>query len=326
MIEMAIPARKRKSGAPGVIRLALMNIVFSFTKRMAAVALLLAPLAACTSSAAAPGGVAVVASTNVWADVAQQVAGRLAGRTVHVSAIITDPAADPHAYEVSTRDELAIKRADLIVENGGGYDDFVATMRSAADAHATVLDAVRIAGRRFEGGNEHVWYDFPAVARVAGRIADALAAEDAAHAATYRANARAFTARLTVLEHREAAVKARYGGAGVAITEPVPLYLLGACGLVNRTPPAFSKAVEDEQDVAVRVLQQTRALFGAHRVQLLVYNAQTSGPETSEVRDAARAAGVPAVGVTETVPAGRDYLGWMTANLAAVERALGGTR
>ena len=93
MIEMAIPARKRKSRAPGVIPLALMNIVFSFSKRVAAVGLLLAPLAACTSSAAAPGSVAVVASTNVWADVARQVAGRLAGRTVHVSAIITDPAA-----------------------------------------------------------------------------------------------------------------------------------------------------------------------------------------------------------------------------------------
>jgi zinc/manganese transport system substrate-binding protein len=304
-----------------------MNIVFNFRKLGLGVvaALVLAAAAGCSSSGASSGGVSVVASTNVWADVARQVAGRLAGSAVRISAIITDPAADPHAYEVSTRDELAIKRADLILENGGGYDDFVETMRSAADARATVLDAVRIAGAR-AGGNEHVWYDFPTVAAVARRVADDLARRDPGHAATYRANARAFTARLTALERREAAVRARYGGTGVAITEPVPLDLLDACGLVNRTPPAFSKAVEDEQDVAVRVLQQTRALFTGHRVALLVYNAQTAGADTTEVRAAARSAGVPAVGVTETLPTGRDYVGWMSANLSAVEAALAGAR
>ncbi len=36
----------------------------------------------------------------------------------------------------------------------------------------------------------------------------------------------------------------------MAITEPLPLYLLQACGLVNKTPPAFSDAVEDGTGVS----------------------------------------------------------------------------
>lgn len=309
-----------------------MNIVFNFSKprriaSAAAAAGLLLAGAGCSSSSSAEGTVSVVASTNVWADVATHVAGGLAGDRVRVKAIITDAAADPHSYEVSTRDELAIKRADLIVENGGGYDDFVGRMRSAAGAKGTVVDAVRSSGRPTVDGevNEHVWYDFPAVVKVADRIAEVLAAKDAADAATFRANARAFGTKLRQLEAREAAIKARYAGTGVAITEPVPLYLLEACGLVDRTPPAFSKAVEDEQDVSVRVMEQTRALFGEHAVKLLVYNAQTSGPQTTDVVDAAKAAGVPAVGVTETLPSGTDYLGWMARNVTAVEGALGGS-
>jgi zinc/manganese transport system substrate-binding protein len=306
-----------------------MNIVFSFSKpkrwrgAAAAVAVLLAA-AGCSASGSADGAVSVVASTNVWADVAEQVAGDRAGHEVTVKAIIADAAADPHSYEVSTRDELAIKRADVIIQNGGGYDPFVATMRSAADAKGTVLDAVRVSGHEKVDGelNEHVWYDFPAVAKVAGRLAELLAAKDPAGARTFRANARAFGAKLRGLEAREAAVKARFHGTGVAITEPVPAYLLDACGLVDRTPPAFSKAVEDEQDVSVRVVRQTHALFEEHQVRLLVYNAQTSGPQTEKVEQAAKDNAIAVVPVTETLPTGKDYLTWMSDTLTALNSAL----
>jgi zinc/manganese transport system substrate-binding protein len=163
------------------------------------------------------------------------------------------------------------------------------------------------------------------VQRVAARIASVLAAKDPADAATFRANAAAFGTSLRRLEARTAVLRQRYGGTAVAITEPVPLYLLAACGLVNRTPEAFSSAVEDEQDVAVRVLQQTKQLFSQHRVRVLVYNAQTTGAQTGQVISAARAAGVPVVPVTETLPAGLGYLPWMAKNLDALTAALSGT-
>jgi zinc/manganese transport system substrate-binding protein len=57
-------------------------------------------------------------------------------------------------------------------------------------------------------------------------------------------------------------------------------------------------------------------------VRALVYNEQTSGPETEQVLAAAQSAGVPVVPVTETLPEGEDYLGWMGANLDAVVAAL----
>jgi len=316
-----------------------MNIVFNFSKRngkfvqraavlvtLSAVAAAAAGLTGCSAASSEPGHVSVVASTSVWADVARQVAGRLVGSKVSIKAIISSPTADPHAYEVNPRDELAIKRADVIIENGGGYDDFMGTMRSAAGADGTLLDAVRISGKQPVDGelNEHVWYDVATVSHVATRIADVLAAKDRSDASTFRANARAFATKLHALQQRELVLRGRYAGEGVAITEPVPLYLLSACGLVNRTPEAFSSAIEGEQDVAVRVLRQTEQLFSGHAVRLLVYNAQTTGAPTGQIVDAARAAGIPAVPVTETLPAGLDYLAWMTKNLDAVAGALGG--
>jgi zinc/manganese transport system substrate-binding protein len=56
---------------------------------------------------------------------------------------------------------------------------------------------------------------------------------------------------------------------------------------------------------------------------VLAYNAQTTGPETEKVLNAAKQNGIPVVPVTETLPAGKDYVGWMSANLDALGAALG---
>jgi zinc/manganese transport system substrate-binding protein len=273
-------------------------------------------------SGGAVGRLDVVASTNVWGDVARHVAGRLSGTAVRVTSIISDPNADPHSFEASARTQLLVKKADVLIENGGGYDDFMASLRSAAGSHAPVVDAVTVSGHAGKDVNEHVWYDFAGVIRVANRIAEVFGRADPRHARDYRKNAESFDTRVQALEKGEAAVRAADAGVGVAITEPVPVYLLDACGLVVRTPTEFSSAIEEGGDVSARVLQQTLELFSGHAVRALVYNEQTSGPETEKVLDAARANNVPLVPVTETLPTGKDYLSWMTANLDAVRKAL----
>jgi zinc/manganese transport system substrate-binding protein len=246
---------------------------------------------------------------------------------VEVTPIITSPDSDPHSYEANTHDLLALSKADVVVKNGGGYDDFVDSLLTSADnTSATVLDAVDISGMTARAGgalNEHVWYDFPSVEKVAGQVVRALSAADPNDASIFRRNARDFDQQLAALEATEANIKAAHGGTGVAITEPVPLYMLQACGLENKTPSDFSEAVEEGTDVSPTVLEQTRVLFDHHLVSLLVYNAQTSGAETDEVLRAARANGIAVVPVSETLPSGEDYLGWMRHNLSAIQAALG---
>jgi zinc/manganese transport system substrate-binding protein len=293
-----------------------------------AIALTLVTVSACGSSpddAAASAAdshvVRVVASTDVYGDIA----GQIGGDRVRVTSIIDDPNQDPHSYEASPQNQVALSKARVIIENGGGYDDFMDVMRrTAARSDAIVLNAVDISGRTGADGmrNEHVWYDFPSMRRLSGKLAEALALSDPSAADVFRANAVRFSTRLHALEKTEAAIRTTSAGRGAAVTEPVPLYLLDACGLVNRTPEAFSEAVEDETDVSPRVLEQTLALIDTRQVALLAYNEQASSPQTETVLAAARRHGVAVVPVTETLPAGRDYLTWMSGNVAAVESAL----
>src|ERR1700742_204541 len=94
--------------------------------RLAASAAMLAVLAGAVScgapqDTAADDRVQVVASTDVWAGVVRAVAGD----AVKITTIIDDPAGDPHSYEASTADAADAAKADLIVFNGGGYDEFM---------------------------------------------------------------------------------------------------------------------------------------------------------------------------------------------------------
>ena len=277
-----------------------------------------------SASGAAQSGTAtlsVVASTNVWGDVVSQVGGH----TVAVTSIISDPDKDPHEYEADARQQLALSKAHIVIENGGGYDDFVDTMLSSAKSKATVINAVDVSGFKATQGNnlnEHVWYDYPTVTKVATSIEEALASADPGNAATYAQNLRAFTSKVETLQKAVADVKAKDAGKGVAITEPVPLYLLEAMGLENRTPEAFSEAIEEETDVSASVLQQTLAIFSQHQVSALVYNEQTTGSQTEAVLGAAKSAGIAVVAVQETLPSGLDYIAWQTKIIDEVSQAL----
>lgn len=293
----------------------------------AALALVALTVSACSSGPdgtdgdGAGDGIAVVTSTNVWGDVVSQVGGD----RVSVSSIIDDPSADPHSYEGSARVELALSRADLVVLNGGGYDDFATTMVDALSTRPPVVDAVEASGLAAPADgelNEHVWYSLEGTQRVAVAVADELARLDPEHAEEYTGNADAFVEQLDGLLDQAGAIGADHAGAAVAVTEPVPLYLVADAGLVDRTPAEFSEAVEEEIDVAPAVMQQMLDLVSSHDVAFLVYNEQTTGPQTDQVVAAAQDADVPVVRVTETLPEGEDYVTWMTGNLEAFAQAL----
>ena len=306
-------------------------------------------LTGCAAPASTTEGLSIVASTNVYGDIAATIAGDRAT----VTSIIDSAAQDPHSYEASAQDQLAVAGADLIIENGGGYDPFIDLLVEGSGTSAVVLSAAAVAGLEedahshdeeahseeeghsddeahseddghghIEGVNEHVWYDVHIMGDVATAIATELAEIDAANAATYEENLAAWLADLEALEGELETVAASLGGGVVATTEPVPAYLLAELGLDDATPAEFLEAIEEGADVPPLTLQETLDLIASGDVRLLAYNEQTASPETERVRAAAEAAGIPVVSFVETLPDGEDYVSWMRANIEAVAQAL----
>lgn len=295
--------------------------------RLAALGLTIA-LAALTlvgcsgSSTDAPAGVQVVASTDVYGSLAKSVGGA----QVTVTSIIDDPAKDPHEYQADARTQLAVSKAQLIIENGGGYDDFVDTMISASgNSRASVINAVKLSGYNSGAAdfNEHVFYDYPTVGKVVDAIVADLSLADPSHSATFADRGAKLRIQIDTLENDAKNLSAATTGVGVAITEPLPGYVLGALGMKIVTPTAFSKAIDQGTDAPASVLAQTLATFSSGEAKLLVYNVQTSGAQTDAVLAAAKKAGVPAVPVSETLPSGFGYIEWQQGVLATIAQALG---
>lgn len=297
--------------------------------RTAALGLAVLLLAGCGGNAAAPapdqgpsdGRVSVVASTNVYGSIVSAVGGD----RVRVTTLIDDPAADPHSYESTPAGAAAVAGARLVVYNGGGYDDWMQQLVESAGGDRKVIDVTELSG--LAGGdefNEHLWYRVPTMQQLAAELAGELSAIDPDHATAYRADADAFSARAgTEIMSKAEAIGRAHPGARVAVTEPVPGYLLESAGLVDATPPEFARAVEEDTDPPAAVVAQTLQLFGPDPVRALIVNAQTETPTTDQVRQAAQTGGVPIVEVSETLPAGSgDYLSWMGGQVDALAAAL----
>jgi zinc/manganese transport system substrate-binding protein len=298
-------------------------------------------------AAASDDRIAVVASTDVYAQIAEEIGGEF----VDVTAIVSSAGQDPHSFEPSARDQLTIQRADLIVENGGGYDAFVDALIEASGSTAPVVTAVEFshewpdnagheaeadsesepeaeeahgdhAHEHVEGFNEHVWYDPHTMEHLAERVAHELGELLPAQTETFEANATAFADGIAGLESALAGIETSDAGSQVFVTEPVPLYLVVAAGLVNVTPEAFTEAVEEGQDVSPSTLLESLKLLRSGEVRAVIANTQTGGAETDEVISEAESLEIPTAEFSETLPDGQTYLSWMRANIEALAGAL----
>jgi zinc/manganese transport system substrate-binding protein len=266
------------------------------------------------------GKIVAVGAENEYADVIAQVGGKY----VQVSAIMSNPNTDPHTFEASASVARLVSSAQLVVQNGVGYDGFMNTIENAAPSSARKAIVVQnLLGLPDSTPNPHLWYKPGTMPAVANAIAADLAALQPAHASYFKANARAFISSLAAWNDAMAAFKAKYLNTPVATTEPVADYMLQAVGADNLTPFAFQADIMNGTDPSAQNVAVERSLFTQHKVKVFVYNQQVTDSLTDSFISLAKANGVPVVGVYETMPTpGFNYQSWMVAEVQALQKAV----
>jgi zinc/manganese transport system substrate-binding protein len=260
-----------------------------------------------------------VGAENEYADVLSQIGGRY----VTVSSILNNPNTDPHTFESSPSVAREVSTAKVVVQNGLGYDDFMGRIESASpDPARKVINVQELLGLPGSAPNPHLWYSPQTMPRVATAIADALSALQPQHRSYFCENARRFAASLGPWTQAIADFRARYGGTPVATTEPVADYLLESMGADNLTPLQFQVDVMNGVDPSPQDISIENGFFANHQVKVFCYNEQVTDALTVSIRDDAKAAGVPVVGVYETMPTGYHYQRWMLAETQAIEAAV----
>ena len=267
-----------------------------------------------------PGGrIFAVGAESEYANVIQQVGGKY----VQVSAILSNPNTDPHTFEASAAVGRLLNEAQLVVQNGAGYDTFMNTIEGAVPSSSRKLIVVQDRlGLPESTPNPHLWYRPGTMSAVADAIATDLTAIQPAHAAYFKARAAAFARSLNAWTSAIAAFKSTYPGTPVATTEPVADYMLQAMGTDNLTPYRFQADIMNGVDPAPQDVSLVTGFFTHHRAKVFVYNQQVTDALSTSIRMTALHAGVPVVGVYETMPAGYRYQSWMLAEVRAIQRAV----
>jgi zinc/manganese transport system substrate-binding protein len=266
------------------------------------------------------GVITAVGAENEYANVISQIGGRY----VEVTAVMSNPNADPHSFEASPSVAEEVSAAQLIVQNGVGYDTFMNTIEAASpNPSRKVIDVQKTLRLPSSTPNPHLWYSPSTMPLVARTIAGDLSALDPARAAYFGKNLATFDRSLTPWLRAIARFKASYPGTPVATTEPVADYLLQAAGTDNETPFTFQADIMNGVDPAPEDITLQNNLFTRHKVKVFLYNEQVTDSITQSFLDLAKQSGVPVVAVYETMPTpGYDYQTWMLAEVQALQKAV----
>jgi zinc/manganese transport system substrate-binding protein len=281
--------------------------------------------AGCGRSSPSPAGagagrIRVTAAENFWGSIAAQ----LGGGKVAVTSVVVNPDSDPHSYEPTAADGVALASSQMAIVNGIGYDAWASKLLAANPSGGrVVLDVGSLLGLS-QGDNPHQWYSPSSVHRVIAAITTGYRRLDPGDASYFERRRTQFeTGGLAEYNRLRAAIRARYGGVPVGYSESIFRPLGESLGLKLMTPYSFARAIAEGTDVSAQDKQTVDAQARAHAIEVWVYNSQNATPDVQRVNQLAREAGIPITTITETLsPASATFQQWQSAQLKSLMGAL----
>lgn len=300
---------------PGLVLMILLPVVVACAGSPAS------PTSTAAAASAAPAKpLRVVAAENFWGSIAAQ----LGGNRVAMTAIISNPDTDPHAYEATPADARSIASAQFVIVNGIGYDPWAPKLLAANPTNGRVVLSVGDLVGVKAGGNPHRWYSPSDVHKVIDQITADYKQLDPAGAAYYDAQRTTYlTKSLATYTELVATIKAKYAGTPVGASESIFVPMAQELGLKLLTPPGFLNAISEGTDLTASDKATADAQIKSKQIKVYVYNSQNASPDVQAQVDAAKAQGIPIATVTETLaPASATFQDWQVAQLMDLQAAL----
>jgi zinc/manganese transport system substrate-binding protein len=197
----------------------------------------------------------IVASFSILGDFAKNVGGERVDVTTLVG-----PNSDVHVYTPAPADAKKIADAKLVIINGLGLEGWLPRLVQSSGGKAAVVVATSgIAPRKLgSDADPHAWQSVVNAKIYVANIRDALIAADQADAATYRANADAYLAKLDALDRevRDAVAQIPEARRKVISTHAAFGYFAAAYGIAFIAPQGVSTESEPSaRDIASIITQ-----------------------------------------------------------------------
>lgn len=150
-----------------------------------------------------------------------------------------------HDFQLTPEDMKLLSTADVFVINGGGIESFMSDVAKAypkLDVVEACEDVALLSEDDADSDhgdeNAHAWMSVPRYRTMVQTIASRLAEKDAKHADEYYANAKAYDAKLAVLEEKINSIKSLTNGQNIIIFHEAYAYVaddfsMNACYLLD---------------------------------------------------------------------------------------------
>jgi zinc/manganese transport system substrate-binding protein len=262
--------------------------------------------------------VKVLAVENFYGNLAQQIGGQCAT----VTTILSDPDADPHAFQPAASDVKAYQGAQLVIEDGLGYDDFSDKILATMSQRPALVRMGDVLGLE-TGANPHVWYSVGYVDTMTGAILSDLKQLNPG-AASYYDNQFAFLQQaMGPYKSLIGQINAQYPNFAVGSTESIFVDMAYSLGANLISPPEFMNAIAEGNDPTARDVATFQDQIKNRKIKVLIYNTQTVTDLTEQLEQLARDNGVPSVGISETMPLGaQSFQGWQATQLQTLLNTL----
>lgn len=250
--------------------------------------------------------VSIVTTTNVYADIAKNVAGKYGS----VQAIIKNSATDPHDFEPTTADAKKLTNANIIVANGLGYDSWMNKLASSV-SKKPVLVGEDLMGLK-KGDNPHIWYDLDMPTKYVNYLVKRLSKLDKKHAAYFKENGDKYLAKIAKVKQIAKSADKK-NNKHVFVSEPVFDYGLEEAGY-KIGDKEFEEAIENGTDPSPKTINKMTNEIKDKKIAFFVNNTQASSSTVKTFVKLAKENGVPVLNVRETIPNHMTYLDWMREN------------
>lgn len=262
--------------------------------------------------------ISIIAAENFYGDLAVEVGGS----SVHVTSILSDPNIDPHEYESDVHTATLIANADIVIENGLGYDTWMDKLLYASpNTKRIVLRGEDIAKVKI-ANNPHVWYEMNNMSDMANALALTLIRLDPTHSSEYVKNVGRYIASFLPNKQKMEQLRVHYNSTPIGLTETIFQYEANDLGLHVMTPIEFQRAIAEGNDPSAQDVNSTNKQIQQKQIKILIYNAQTVMPITNNLLATAKQANIPIVRITELMPEHETYQSWMLNQLLSLQNAL----
>ncbi|CDI58348.1 zinc ABC transporter substrate-binding protein [Lactobacillus helveticus] len=270
--------------------------------------------------------VSIVTTTNVYADIAKNVAGKYGS----VQAIIKNSATDPHDFEPTTADAKKLTNANIIVANGLGYDSWMNKLASSVSKKPVLVGEDLMGLKKVDNphiwydfkkfsiiiktlhDNPHIWYDLDMPTKYVNYLVKRLSKLDKKHAAYFKENGDKYLAKIAKVKQIAKSADKK-NNKPVFVSEPVFDYGLEEAGY-KIGDKEFEEAIENGTDPSPKIINKMTNEIKDKKIAFFVNNTQASSSTVKTFVELAKENSLPVLNVRETIPNHMTYLDWMREN------------